>query len=167
MGNSPSKSEENSISIIKTEGNQISGISLIYNKEDEDKLLAKIQETLDTRTEAFGFNEPEAQPESQLELEPDTNGDRVYGISLVYNKSDEDKLFTKIKEIFDTRTEGFGFNEPELEPIKDLREILEQKYEEELPEEELPEKKELPEEVKNLIKKIEEILVTKTETFNS
>lgn len=110
MGNSPSRSEENSISIIKTEGNQISGVSLIYNKEDEDKLLAKIQETLDTRTEAFGFNEPK------------------------------------------------------LEPIKDLQEILEEKYEKE--EEQQEEKKEIPE-VKNLLRKIEETLATKTETFNS
>lgn len=54
MGNSGSV--PNSISIIKTEGDQISGVSLIYNKEDENKLISQIHEILDTQTEVLNTN---------------------------------------------------------------------------------------------------------------
>jgi isocitrate dehydrogenase len=48
MGNSNSV---NSISIIKTEGKDVTGISFVYNKEDEAKIIAKIKETLEAHTE--------------------------------------------------------------------------------------------------------------------
>jgi excinuclease UvrABC helicase subunit UvrB len=124
MGNSPSAPEKdtiNSINIIKTDGDQVSGISLVYNKEDEDKILTRIQKTLETRTEAFDFDE--------------------------------------FKQV----------DEPE--PIKDLRSILEQdseleEQEEEKKEEKKEEKEEEKEDVKDLMKKIEDILAEKTETKN-
>jgi len=58
MGNSTSvpTSIPNTISIIKTEGDKISGVSLIYNKEDENKLISQIQEILETQTEVLDIS---------------------------------------------------------------------------------------------------------------
>jgi hypothetical protein len=57
MGNEVSSPiQENNmdtLTVIKTSGNDAVGISIAYKKEDEAKLISKIQETFNMQTETF------------------------------------------------------------------------------------------------------------------
>ena len=113
MGNSPSAPEKdtiNSINIIKTDGDQVSGISLVYNKEDEAKILTRIQKTLETRTEAFDFDEfkqiDETEPIKDLRaiLEQDSELEEQEE-EKKEEKEDVKDLMKKIEDILAEKTE--------------------------------------------------------------
>jgi len=155
MGNSPSISDENtdtntknSISIIKTEGDKISGVSLIYNKEDEANLLAKIQETLNNQTEVFDTN-----LNSNLEL----------------NKI-KDVLNTNTEEFISSRNSRNIYDDIEKD-LKSIQEDEEQKEEDVEIEEEVKEQeeKEINDVVPIVVKQkdMEKVLKQIEETLNS
>ena len=112
MGNSPSAPEKdtiNSISIIKTDGNQVSGISLLYNKEDEAKILTRIQKTLETRTEAFDFNEfnqvEEPEPIKDLRSILEQDSELEEQEEQKEEKEEVKNLMKKIEDILAEKTE--------------------------------------------------------------
>jgi protein-tyrosine phosphatase len=145
MGNSNSSLENKSISIIKTDGPQITGISMFYNKDDEAKIIAKIQETLNMQTEqedSSGLN--------KIKEILDTNTEEYTGYENKNLRSNVEKDLISIQEQ----------DEQEPEEVK-----LDPKLEKVL--EELDNTNTNDNDMKIMIEKLEDKLAEKTETFNS
>ena len=131
MGNTPSVIEEknqNSITIIRTEGRDVSGISFIYNKEDEEKIINKIKDRLNTQTEMYikpevsnveqELRSIQEQDEDEEELDPELEDilnepkkmyiQNVVPVPKAFNEQEMKKILKRIENILETRSETYS-----------------------------------------------------------
>jgi acetolactate synthase small subunit len=121
MGNTPSAIEEknlNSITVIRTEGKDVSGISFIYNREDEEKIINKIKERLNTQTEMYikpevseveqELRSIQEQDEDEDELDPELEAMLNEPVPKAFNEQEIKKIFKRIEDILESRSETYS-----------------------------------------------------------
>ena len=134
MGNTPSAIQEknlNSITVIRTEGKDVSGISFIYNREDEEKIINKIKERLNTQTEMYikpemsyveqdlrSIQDEDDENEEDEELDPELQVmldepkkmfiQNVVPVPKAFNEQEMNKILKRIEDILESRSETFS-----------------------------------------------------------
>ena len=115
----------NTITVIKTDGNEVAGISLMYKKEDEQKLLNKLQETLYAQTESFERPKPEIsnveeelksiQEQDDLNEDDEVNDEpkkmyihNIVPVPKAFNEKEHNQIISKIEDILAAKSETFN-----------------------------------------------------------